>query len=389
MNKMLIKFKDKIAERGRFSGPAISDVRSQTLSFSTYRWVLVIVAIVAVYYAVFASDRYVTVASVYVKSADSGGATGASQLALLTGGAANETKDALLAQAYINSNDMLEHLEETIQVSSHFSSDEWDFYSRLSGAASNVDRLSYFRDAVSTSMNTDTGILTIRGQGYTKEFSYDLVKAMVEESERFINNVSQNIALQEIGFVEKEITRAQARVAEAQDRFLKFQNENGMLSAEAAGASLQGAIIEMENQIIQAQTEEKILSSYLNNDAAQLVTVKAKIAALNEQLAIEKAKLASQDTVTLNDKAADYKRLELELQFATEIYSTALISMEKARIESYRKLKHLVVVQAPQMPDTAILPRKFYTVFSLFVVLTLAYGVLTMILATIREHRDV
>ncbi|MCK0067991.1 hypothetical protein MF542_00895 [Kordiimonas sp. 5E331] len=375
--------------RARLGGPAIDDVRSRTLSFSTYRWVLLITLIASAYYAFLASDRYVTIARVYVKSANDQGSASIPQLAALAGGAGNDTREALLANAYINSRDMLEYLEEKIQFSEHFSSDEWDFYSRLSPSASDEKKLRFYKDVISTDLVGETGILTIRGQGYSKEFSLKLVEAIVEETERYINGVSQSIALQEISFVEKELQNAQRRMEDVRDTFLKFQNENGILSAEAVGKSLQGAIVQMENMLIQHRTDEKVLASYMNAEASELVTVRAKITALEEQLLIEKAKLASQDATSLNDQAAEYKRLEMELTFATQLYQAALVGLEKARIESYRKLKHLVIVQAPRLPDEAVLPRKLYSVITLFVALSLIYGVGAMIIATIREHRDV
>ncbi|WP_247014976.1 hypothetical protein [Kordiimonas laminariae] len=389
MNNMLRKFREKMINRARLGGPAIDDVRSRTLSFSTYRWVLLITLIASAYYAFLASDRYVTIARVYVKSANDQGSASIPQLAALAGGAGNDTREALLANAYINSRDMLEYLEEKIQFSEHFSSDEWDFYSRLSPSASDEKKLRFYKDVISTDLVGETGILTIRGQGYSKEFSLKLVEAIVEETERYINGVSQSIALQEISFVEKELQNAQRRMEDVRDTFLKFQNENGILSAEAVGKSLQGAIVQMENMLIQHRTDEKVLASYMNAEASELVTVRAKITALEEQLLIEKAKLASQDATSLNDQAAEYKRLEMELTFATQLYQAALVGLEKARIESYRKLKHLVIVQAPRLPDEAVLPRKLYSVITLFVALSLIYGVGAMIIATIREHRDV
>ncbi|UTW60037.1 hypothetical protein KFE96_06935 [Kordiimonas sp. SCSIO 12603] len=378
-----------MADRTRFSERAVEDVRSRTLSFSSYRWVLLVTLIVGAYYALLASDRYVTVARVYVKSATEATNVSFTQLAGLPGAGGTDTREALLAQAYLSSRDMLEYLEKAVGFSEHFSSSEWDFYSRLSSNASDEERLDFYRDAISSSIESDTGILTIRGQGYTNEFSLALVQAMVKETERYINRVSQSIALQEIGFVEGELANAQKRMETARDVFLAFQNKNGILSIEAAGKSLQGAISQMENMLIEHRTEEKVLASYLNPEAAELVTVRSKIAALEEQLLIERAKLASQDSTTLNDQAAEYKRLEMDLTFATELYQTALVGLEKARIESYHKLKHLVVVQTPILPDSAILPRKLYSVITLFVALTLIYGISAMILATIREHRDV
>jgi len=385
MDKILSKLRKAVADRGN-KGPFIQDVRTATLSFQSYKWVLIAVLIATLYYVFIASDRYVTVAHVYVKSTDQSSAM--PQLQLLSG-AKGETQDAILLTVYTQSRDMMQRVEDAVQFSEHFSNGGGDFLSRLSSGASEEQRLHYFKNRLSVNMNPDSGIITFRGQGYTREFSLKFVEAVIAASDEFINSVSQSIAKEEIAFVEQEMQRARTVLDEVRTRLLKFQNENGILSAEISGIALQTLISEMEGDLVRLQTEEKTLASYLNSGAAELVTVRSKIKALENQLVVEKAKLASTDIVSLNDVNAEYQALEMDLQFATDLYKTTIVALERARVESYHKLKHLVVVQSPSLPDEAHYPRKLYDLATLFIGLSLLYGIITMILATIREHRDV
>jgi capsular polysaccharide transport system permease protein len=386
MNSMLIKMKRAVELRGP-SGPAVLDVRSSILTFRTYKYVLMAVAVAAFYYLFLASDIFVARAQVYVKSTSTGPAI-VPQLQFL-GGANPDTKDTLLTVAYIGSQEMLNILEKKLGLSAHFSSSDRDFYARMPKNPSNESRYKYYRKHVSASYNADTGIIKIKAQGFTPAFALEVVKETITASETFINGIGQHIAVEEIAFVEGEMARARDHVQKARANLLRFQNENGILSAEASGASRQAMVDEMESNLVRMQTQEKTLSSYLNSQAAELVAVRGRIGALSEQLVIEREKLASQDGVSANDINAAYQALELDLQFATDMYQTTLVSLERARIESYKKLKHLVVVQAPQLPDEAVEPRKVYNIISLFVALSLIYGVSVMIIATIREHRDV
>ena len=386
MNNVLVKMRRAVDMRG-IQGPAVQDVRAATLTFGTYKYVLLVVLIASLYYLLIASDRYVTRAQVYVKSTG-GGVAVAQQLQLL-GSPPADLKDTQLVQAFIVSQDMLKILEEKIKFSEHFSSSDWDFYSRMSESPSDEARLKYFRKHLSATLNPDTGMINIKAQGFTPELSLQMVEEAIKSSEAFVNSIGQRIALEEIAFVEKEMARAQENLATARAKLLRFQNENGLLSAEAAGASRQAMVNEMESELVRMETREKTLSSYLNPAASELISVRSRIEALTEQLVIEREKLASRDGISVNDVNAQYQALELELQFATDLYQTTLVSLERARIESYKKLKHLVVVQSPQLPDEALEPRKLYNIATLFVALSLAYGIITMIVATIREHRDV
>lgn len=385
MDKILVKLRQAVARESN-RGPVIVDVHSRTMSFRSYRWVLAIVGIVALYYIFLASDMYVSDAQVYVKATDQQPV--AAQVQFLPGGA-GETSDALLVHAFLRSRDLMEILDREVGFTAHFSAPEHDFYSRLDPDASAEEKLKYFRSSFNASINPDTGIISLRGQGYTPEFSLQMVQTAMKAAEEYINDVGHRIAAEEIGFVETELERARETVGGAQAKLVEFQNENGLLSADATGESMQALVLEMENDLVRLKTEEKALTSYLNPEAAEVVAVQSRIAALTDQLKVERAKLASTDGISANDINAEARNLELELKFATDLYKAALVGLERARIESFRKLKHLVVVQSPQLPDSAILPRKLYHLTTLFIALTLAYGIITMILATIREHRDV
>ncbi|MFC3051691.1 Wzz/FepE/Etk N-terminal domain-containing protein [Kordiimonas pumila] len=386
MDKILSKLRHAVA-RGQSGGPAIRDVRTSSVRFKSYRWVLFIVALAAVYYALIASDRYVTEARIYVKSSNASSSV-MPQLQMLTG-AQGDSQDAVMINAFFQSRDLMELMEKEVSFSDHFSHSGADFLSRLKDGANAEDRLEYFKKRLSASVSPDSGLIVVRGQGFTPEFSHKFVEAVIRAGEAFINSTGQKIATEEIAFVEKELNRSRDALARARDKLLSFQNDNGLLNAEATGASMQKVVSEMEAELVRLHTEEKALSSYLNSGAAELVTLRSRIEAIENQLKQERQKLASTDETSINEVNATYQELEMELKFATDLYQTSLVALEKARVESYHKLKHVVVVQSPAIPDSAEYPRKLYDLITLFVTLSLAYGVVMMIFATIREHRDV
>jgi len=386
MDNLIVKMRRAIDLRSP-QGPVVHDVKSSTITMGTYKYVLFTVAVVALYYILIASDLYVTRAQIFVKSTGSA-ATAVPQLQFL-GTGATDNKDTAMVVAYVGSQDMLTILEEKTGFSEHFSSDEWDYFSRLSSDPTDESRLKYFRSRLRASLHPDTGIVSIRAHGFTPELSLKMVEEAIRGAESFINSVGQKLALEEIAFVEQEMARSREGLQAIRAKLLRFQNENGILSVEASGAARQGMVNELENELVRMRTSEKTLSGYLNPAASELIAVRNRIEALTQQLVIEREKLASQNGISANDITATYQALELELQFATDLYQTTLVSLEQARIESYKKLKHLVVVESPQLPDEALEPRKLYNIVSLFVALTLAYGIITMIIATIREHRDV
>jgi capsular polysaccharide transport system permease protein len=363
------------------------DVRASALSFSGYRWVLVITALAAFYYGFIASDRYVTEAQLYVKSTNNGAPT-VPQLSLITG-VGDGTRDGLVLQEYIRSRDMLRHLEASVGLSAHYSDRAWDMVARMQQTPTQEEFLDYYRSMVDLSIDPESAVLTVSVQAFTPEYSQRLLEEILAEADRFINGVNQRIAAEEIEFVQKELDRARTHVNGARDRMLAFQNENELLDPEVSGAAMQQVVNELEAQLVSLQTEYKVLKSYLNEEAPQVVSLKDRIDSVRAQLQEERGKISSDELQSINEINARFQELELEFQFASDLYKATLEGLEQARVESYHKLKHLVVLQSPALADEALEPNKIYNLVTLFVLLSLAYGIITMISATIREHRDV
>ncbi len=370
--------------------PSVGGIAGFLKSQRPYFWVLVIWGICFLYYMLVASDRYAPEAKVYVKSVkeQSGGEFNA--LSMLTG-TSSSTSDMALLQNYLRSHDLLMILDERLDLRGHYSSDMADFLSGLWPGSSEEDFLDYYRKHIMLELDPLSGILSVRAQGFSREFSLALTKEMLVEGEAFINKVGQDIAVQEIKFVEHELERAKTDVQLAQRELLAFQSKYQTLSPKAEGQAFQQVMTSLRSRLVGLRAEEKVLMSYLNENAAEVVAVRARIEAIEEQLASEQGKLTlnSPDEKTIGEVNMDYQELELKLKFATEIYKVAFATLEKTKVDAYRKLKHLVVVQAPTMPEEASFPRRGYILLTIFVVLTLGYGIAALVVATVREHRDV
>jgi capsular polysaccharide transport system permease protein len=91
---------------------------------------------------------------------------------------------------------------------------------------------------------------------------------------------------------------------------------------------------------------------------------------------------------SLTNKAADFERLALERAFADKQLGAALASLEQARNEAQRKQLYLERIVQPNKPDMAIEPRRIRNILATFLLGLIVWGVLSMLLAGVREHQD-
>jgi capsular polysaccharide transport system permease protein len=90
----------------------------------------------------------------------------------------------------------------------------------------------------------------------------------------------------------------------------------------------------------------------------------------------------------LNRTVEEFQRLQLAADFAMEVYKTALVSLEKGRVEATRTIKKVSVLQAPGLPQYPMEPRRLYLIVVFVLSALLLAGIVHLIAAIIRDHKD-
>ncbi len=358
----------------------------QSLKLGSFQWVVACFAIAVIYFGFIASDRYVSRAELVVKQADQIRML-PDALSMLGLGGSNH-QDILLIQDYLKSADLLNKLDKELGLKAHYQSHKVDYFSRLPDNVSREEFLKYYREHLTLRMDDISGVLTIELQAFDPAYGQKVVGVMLKESEGFINKLGHQVALEQLAFVEKEVDHAYQRLQAEKAKVLEFQNTHHLISPESTSTARMGVVSQIEGQLAQQQAQLKQLQSYMKATAPAVVSVQARVDALTEQLAQEQARLTGADKNSMNEVTASYMDVQTQATLAADLYKTGLISLEQARIEAYRKLKHLLVISQPTLAEDAEYPRRLYNLATIGVLLCLLYGLIVMGLATLREHQD-
>ncbi|MCE9980367.1 sugar transporter [Leclercia adecarboxylata] len=358
----------------------------QSLKLGSFLWVIVCFAIAILYFGIIASDRYVSRAELVVKQADQIKMLPDTLSMLGLGGSNHE--DVLLIQDYLKSPDLLNKLDKELDLKSHYQSHNVDYFSRLPKNVSKEDFLKYYREHLTLRLDDISGVLTIELQAFDPAYGQRVVAMMLKDAETFINKLGHQVALEQLAFVEKEVDRAYQRVQTEKTKVLEFQNTHHLISPETTSSSRLGVVNQIEAELAQQQAQLKQLESYMKKTAPAVVSLQAKVEALTQQLAQEQGRLTGTDKDAMNEITAKYMDVQTQANLAVDLYKSGLISLEQARVEAYRKLKHLLVVSQPTLAEDAEYPRRLYNLATIGVLLCLIYGLISMGLATLREHQD-
>lgn len=349
--------------------------------------VMLPMSIVIVYYTFFAANRYVSESVITVKKAsntisDSGG------LALLAGIAPSSNEDNLYLREYVHSLDMLKILDSKLSIRTMYESQTRDPFFRLYKWMNQEWFLWYYQNRVQVVYDNITGLLYIRVEAFTPLQAQIINQAILNDSERFVNELSHRMSREQMNFAEGELKKAKIRYASSKGALLAFQNKYGVFDPIAQAQAKAGLSDELEATIAKKEVELGAMMSYLQETAPQVVTLKSDIAALYQQVEKEKGRISSDRRgEKLNDLASRYQDLTIEAGFAEDSYKIALASVEKTRIEASQKIKQLAVIQTPILPQISAYPNRLYNLTTIFIFLLLFAGIFHLIKATIEDHK--
>lgn len=352
--------------------------------------VVIPMILAAIYYAFFAIDRYVSSAQVAVRQASGDAGQQVPGLALMLGGM-NPTsrEETMYLREYIISPDMLNVLKENLDWLDHYSEQWRDPLYWLPADATSEEQLKFYQRVVTTHFDEQTGLLLVDVQAYTPEFAEKALELILGTSERFVNELSHRMAREQMSFAQSELANARRNYEDQRERLIEFQSQNQFLDAERAATDRAVVIGELEAELVRERAELRGLQSTLAQNSPAVRAKKNRISALEQQLQAESDRLISAPGGDqLNVIAARYRNLSIDVGIAEEAYKLSVAAVENARIEASKKIRSLVTIVSPNLPQESTYPRVFYNLLTLLIGLLLLYGIIRFILANIEDHRD-
>lgn len=343
----------------------------------------------AVYWGLVASDRYVSEARVIVQKTDLTNGQGVDLGGLIGTVNTSTQADQLLLREHLLSVDMLKKLDAKLNLRAHYSDTRRDLLSRMWFEDAEIEWFHrHYLSRVSVEFDDLADTLVIRAQAYDPKTAHAIAAILVEEGERFMNALAHNLAREQVAFLEREVAELNERLIRARQTVLAFQNREGLVSPQTTAENFAAIVNRLESQLTDLKTRRAAMLAYLMPDSPSVVELDQQVAAVERQIAREKARLAAPGSRTLNRTVEEYQRLQMNAEFALDVYRTALAALEKGRVEATRTLKKVSVLQSPFEPQYPVEPRRAYNTLVFALIALLVAGIFHMLGAIIRDHQD-
>jgi capsular polysaccharide transport system permease protein len=341
------------------------------------------------YWLLVASDRYVSQATVIIQRTDQIDSSSITIPGITSAVGNTSSSDQLLLREYLLSEDMLEKLDAALGLRSHYSNWHRDPVSRMWFKDAPTEWFyQYWLNRIDVTYDDYSGVIRIQAQAYDPKTAQAIVKLMVELGEAHMNEIGHMLAQSQVDFLSKQVTFTHDRLLDATGNLIKFQNQKGLAAPQATAAGLNTLIDKLEAQKADIETQLASLPPNLSPSQPTVVMLKQNLSALRQQIAQRRAELASPTSRTLNYTVEEFQRLQMQVDFAKDLYRTALSALQQGRMDAARTLKMVSILQSPTTPSYPLEPRRFYNALATLVVALAMIGVVKLLESIILDHVD-
>jgi len=349
------------------------------------------VALATIYYGFIASDVFVSESRFVVRGPKQQSAGGIADLLSQATGASfgRSIEDSYSVAGFITSRDALRRLDEELNLKRVYGSEDVDRLHRFAGLDGD-DSLEalylYYLDHVSLTVDASTPVSTLTVRAFTPEDAYRINQRLLEMSEVLVNKLNERGQNDMVSFAESVVREAEQRARAASVALSEYRHRQSVFDPGQQSTLQLGQISNLQGELSAARARLAQIRN-LAKDNPQIIALQKMVEATQSEIDAQSGKV-TEGQASLAAKAVEYEGLILEQGLADKQLETALASLIQARDDAQQKQLYLVRIGEPSKPDVALEPRRIRDVLTAVILGLIAWGILSLLVAGVREHRE-
>lgn len=342
----------------------------------------------SVYFGILASDVYISESRFVVRSPDKP-TSSAIGVILKGAGFSNAGDEIFAAQDYIVSRDALAALNDKRQFERSYSKSDVSYFDRFGTTITGTsfeDLFKYFKNVVKVERDSTSSIVNLTVRAYSADDALRYNRQLLEMAEQTVNRLNERGRQDLIRSASAEVEVAKERARTAALALSEYRNQEGIVDPEKQAAVQLQMISKLQDELISTKAELQQLQAFTPANP-QIPVLQTRVRGLAREIKEQLAMVAG-DRKSLAAVSAKFQRLQLETQFADKQLAAAMASLEQAQNEAQRKQAYVERIVQPNLPDQAVEPKRLRGVIATFALGLILWGILSMLLAGAKEHRD-
>jgi capsular polysaccharide transport system permease protein len=348
--------------------------------------VVVPTAAAILYYGFLASDVYVSESRFVVRSPDKPTMSGLGVL-LKSTGFSTAGDEVYAADDYIRSRDALRALNQNQAVARAYTRSDVSIFNRFNplGLDGSFEALfDYFSNKVRVDYESTSAITTLSVRAFTPQDAQKFNAQLLGLAEDTVNRLNRRGRVDVIQVAEQEVEAAEGAERKSALALAQFRNASGIIDPEKQAAVQLQMVSKLQDELIGSRMQLLQLRA-MAPENPQIPILETRVTGLSREIERQLGFVAGSRR-SLSATAARYQRLQLDREFADKRLAAAMTTLQDARAESQRKQAYVERVAQPSRPDQGQEPKRLRGIFATFILGLVAWAILTMLLAGVREH---
>ncbi len=341
--------------------------------------------VAALYYGFIAADIYTSESRFMIKSPGKPMSSGIASL--LVGGDLGGGADIGALREYATSRDALRTLDANGRVRRIYNSDRADLLSRLDkfGRGTFESAYEYYLGHISIDNESKSSVTVMRTQAFSPAEAQWINEQLLRQSEDLVNRLNLRSRQDTVRNAEADLAKARLRAGDAAAALAAYRDRYGIVDPDKQASIVMQMISKLQDELI-ATRALMVQTRRVAPRNPQLEIYEARAGELQKEIDAQSRSLTSGSS-SLSGRTAEYTRLALENQFADRLLASAMASLESAKAEARRQQVYIERVAQPDLPDDATRPRRLRSIFAVFVVSLVSYGIVFLLRAALKEHQ--
>jgi capsular polysaccharide transport system permease protein len=295
----------------------------------------------------------------------------------------------MILQEYLKSYEVYDKLNNQFDLNTYYSSFDLDFLQKMYDINSYEDYVELYNKHLSIIYDETSNITTISFLHVDAKKAQEIVAFLIKEAENKLNGYNKQTASKQLSFIEEETNKQKEVLERSIKNLAKYQDTQNTLDPNSQASTNTSILSELKGKLVENSAKLEKLSKYLTNSAFEIIDLKREISQIKSSInKIKKEQSGSGNKTTLNKSIFEFERINAEVILNTELYKQALLQLQSAKIEVNKENKTLQVLVNPNFAQSYSEPKRFRELITMLLVLSLLYGILSMLNAIIKDHKE-
>jgi capsular polysaccharide transport system permease protein len=239
----------------------------------------------------------------------------------------------------------------------------------------------------------DNGLIDLQVEAFSPQDAQTIAQMIYDESSLMINRLSDIAQEDATRFAREERDVAVEQLKAAREAVTEFRNRNQIVDPAASAATQMGLLSSLQTQLAETLIDLDILKQTTAENDPRIVQAELRVTVIEARIQEERDKLgigAGTDPTAgeaFADLLGEYERLRVDLEFAQQSYTAALVTYDGAVAESRRQSRYLAAHVQPTLAEASEQPRRIELLSLVALFAFLVWAITVLVAYSLKDRR--